>query len=78
MKEKIVWESKHGHIIIIERKSFYNNNEIIYCIYKEKRDYERFNSYRYYDVIWDFVRWEYTLAEAVDYIKNNVKDSILE
>ena len=51
---------------------------MIYCIYKEKRDYERFNSYRYYDVTWNFVRWEYTLTEAVNYIKNNVKDSILE
>ena len=40
MKEKIVWESKNKHIIIIKRKSFFENDGMIYVVYREKRDYK--------------------------------------
>lgn len=77
MKEKIIWESKNGHIIIIKRKSFLNNDNIIYCVYREKRDYKRFNSYRFYDVKWVLERFEYTLSEAVNYT-HTLEDNIIE
>ena len=53
MKEKVVWKSKNEHIIIImKRKSFYENDDMIYVVYREKRNYKRFNSYRFYDLKW--------------------------
>ena len=76
MKEKIVWESKNGHIIIIKRKSFFNDNDVIYCIYKEKRNYSRFNSYKFYDVKWILQRWEYNLKDAINYTQN-IEDNII-
>lgn len=77
MKEKIVWESKNGHIIIIKRDSFFNNDDIIYCVYREKRDYKRFNSHRFYDIKWEFLRWEDTITEAINYARN-IEDTIKE
>lgn len=67
MKEKIVWESKNGHIIIMKRKSFFENDDVIYAVYRERRVCSRFDSYRFYDVKWTMERWERSLEEAINY-----------
>lgn len=77
-KEKIVWESKNKHIIIIKRKSFYENDDMIYVVYREKRDYKIFNSYRFYDLKWIMERWERSLEEAVNYAHSLPDEFIIE
>ena len=78
MKEKIVWESKNKHIIIMKRKSFFKNDDMIYVVYREKRDYKRFNSYRFYDLKWIMERWERSLDEAVNYARSLPDEFIIE
>ena len=77
-KEKIVWESKNKHIIIIKRKSFYENDDMIYVVYREKRDHKIFNSYRFYDLKWIMERWERSLDEAVNYARSLPDEFIIE
>ena len=67
MKKKIVWESKNGHIIIMKRESFFEDDDTIYAVYRERRVFSRFDSYRFYDVKWNMERWERSLEEAINY-----------
>lgn len=78
MKEKIIWESKNKHIIIIKRKSFFENDNMIYIVYREKRNYKRFNSYRFYDLKWVMERWERSLPEAIAYAHSLPDEFIIE
>ena len=76
-KNRIVWCSPNQHIIIAEAKSFYSDNNIIYIIYTEHRNYRKFNSKIIYDTKWSMERWEDTIDECKEYIKK-LKDEIIE
>lgn len=72
----IVWKSKNNHIIISKRESFYNNDEMFYCIYQEKRNY-KFTDEKFYELEWKFIRYEYNLIDAIKYCNENLIDKII-
>lgn len=76
-KNKILWCSSNQHIIIVERMSFYNEDEIIYVIYIEHRNYRKFNSKIIYNVNWSMERWEYSLEKAIKYAEE-LEDQFIE
>ena len=74
---KIKWISKNKHIIISSRNSFYpNDNNEIFVVYREKRDYSKFNSYYYYGIEWLMQRWEDTLEKAIEFALS-IPDEVL-
>lgn len=77
-KQKVIWESKKKHIIIIKRKSLYNKKEDLYIVYREKRDYRRFDSdtFSFYDLKWMAERYEYSLEDAINYA-NSLPDEFI-
>lgn len=65
---KIRWISKNKHLIIAIRDSFYTNDKNkIFVVYREKRNYSKFNSYFFYEIAWSMQRWEETLEKAIQY-----------
>lgn len=76
-KNRIVWCSSNQHIIIAESKSFYNDNEKIYIIYTEHRNYRKFNSKVFYDTKWVMERWEESIDECKKYVEK-LKDEVIE
>ena len=69
MKNTIEWASPLKHIIISKRKSFFNEDKNIFVIYQEKRYYP-FETFYFYNVKWNMIRWEDNLVDAIKYAKN--------
>ena len=74
---KIKWISNNKHIIISIRPSFWNIYDNMFMIYREKRDYSKFNSIDFYKIDWVSERYEFTLEEAIEFAKK-LPDEIIE
>ena len=77
LNDPIKWVSDNKHIIIAERPSFWNDNQNLFIVYKEKRDYSKFKSIDFYKLDWVMERFENTLDEAIEFAKK-LPDEIIE
>lgn len=69
MKRKIIWQSENKHVIIAERQSFYDDGNMIYVVYQERR-YCKFDSDLFYELRWTMERWENKLEDAIKYAES--------
>lgn len=77
LNDPIKWVSNNKHIIISIRSSFWNIYDNMFMVYREKRDYTKFNSFDFYKIDWVPERYEFTLEEAIEFAKK-LPDEIIE
>lgn len=77
LNDPIKWVSNNKHIIISIRSSFWNTYDDIFMVYREKRDYTKFNSINFYKIDWIPERYEFTLEDAIEFAKK-LPDEIIE
>lgn len=74
---EVVWVSDNKHIIIALTKPIFPYHDKTYSVYREHRDHRKFNCIEFYNLIWNFLRWEDTFEEALKYAKS-LEDSFTE
>ena len=73
---EVVWHSANKHIIIVKRNSFFTyHKDSVFSIFRERKEY-KFKSSEYYNLYWDFIRWEGTLEDAVAYAES-ISDEVM-